>query len=241
MTQKTQKVRPFPRTAIGFQPEYLDFRKGIRVGNLEDNQRITRILKLALEARYGEPFVTERFGRGVYWQWIGFLPRANKTAKPVSSKVSFGCSKFYLTVDTDERVFKCGFSVERGMIRAPRDYPKIALKPDWDWHRLLKGLTPSSPFIREVKRLVFREGFQIEAGGWEDREAITKSTFPSVSKLKKIMQEAPGDSWAGFQLYYPMREKDVRDSSGIDLVESMLAIFEEVTPAMNLCMQVQIT
>ena len=92
-----------------------------------------------------------------------------------------------------------------------------------------------------MKRLVFREGFQIEAGGWEDREAITKSTFPSVSKLKKIMQEAPGDSWAGFQLYYPMREKDVRDSSGIDLVESMLAIFEEVTPAMNLCMQVQIT
>ena len=114
MSQKTQRAMPFPRSAIGFLPEYLDFQKGIRVGNLEDNQRITRILKLALEARYRQPFVTERFGRGVYWQWIGFLPRANRSAKPISSKVSFGCSKFFLTIDTDEQLFKCGFSVERG-------------------------------------------------------------------------------------------------------------------------------
>jgi len=115
MNKKTQNARPFPRTAIGFQPEYLDFEKGIHVGNLNENQRITRILKLALEARFQEPFVTERFGRGVFWQWIGFLPRANRTAKPISSKVSFGCSKFFLTID--EQLFKCGFSVERGMIQ----------------------------------------------------------------------------------------------------------------------------
>jgi hypothetical protein len=32
----------------------------------------------------------------------------------------------------------------------------------------------------------------------------------------------------------------VRSATGIDLVESMLAVFSEVTPAMNLCMQVQL-
>jgi hypothetical protein len=241
MDKKMKIARPFPRAAIGFQPEYLDFQKGIRVGNLDDNQRITRILKLALEARYQEPFVTERYGRGVYWQWIGFLPRSNKAAKPLSSKVSFGCSKFFLTVDTDDRIFRCGFSVERGMIQAPRDFPKIELKSDWDWHRLLKGLRPSSELARELKRLVCREGFQIEAGNWEVRNTVTKSSFPSISKLKKTLENASPASWAGFQVYYAMSEKEVRDSSGIDLIESMMAIFEEVTPAMNLTMQVKIS
>jgi hypothetical protein len=240
MNQKLQEGRAFSRSAIGFRPEYLDFRRGIRVGNLEDNQRITRILKLALEARFREPFVTERYGRGVYWQWIGFLPRANRSAKPLSSKVSFGCSKYFLTVDTDEQLFKCGFSVERGMIRAPEDFPKIELKQDWDWHRLLAALRPASSMARELKRLVAHEGFLIDAGGWENRQAISKGNLPVMGKLKKILEEAPGMSWAGFQVYYAMAEKEVCRSSGVDLVESMLAIFEEVTPAMNLCMQIRL-
>lgn len=239
MSRQFQAARPFPRTAIGFLPDYLDFQRGIRVGNLDDNQRITRILKLALEARYQEPFVTERYGRGVYWQWIGFLPCANRDAKPVSSKVSFGCSKFFLTVDTEERLFKCGFSVERGFRESP-DFPAIELKPDWDWHRLVKALTPAGAMARELKRLVFREGFQIDAGGWENRCAIAKSKFPSMAKLKKILDDAPPASWAGFQVYYPMSEKEVRSSPGVDLVESMTAIFEEVTPAMNVCMQTRL-
>ena len=93
MATKVKIGKAMPRSAIGFLPEYLDFSRGIRVGNLEDNQRITRILKLAIEDMYQESFVTERYGRGVYWQWIGFLSRANRAAKPVSSNISFGCSK----------------------------------------------------------------------------------------------------------------------------------------------------
>ena len=72
MSAKVKLGQALPRSAIGFLPEYLDFKRGIRVGNLEDNQRITRILKLAIEDMYQESFVTERYGRGVYWQWIGF-------------------------------------------------------------------------------------------------------------------------------------------------------------------------
>jgi len=240
MAKKSERIQAFPRSAIAFRPEFLDFRKGIRVGNLEDNQRITRILKLALEARYGESFVTERYGRGVYWQWIGFLPRANRSAKPISSKVSFGCSKFFLTVDTEAQIFKCGFSVERGMIKPPPDFLKIGLKADWDWHRLLAALKPSNAMAGELKRLLSREGFMVEAGSWEGRRALGKGNFPGMEKLKKILTGAPSESWAGFQVYYPMSEKDVRGTSGVDLIESMMAIFEEVTPAMNLCMQIQL-
>jgi hypothetical protein len=240
MNSKAQASRPFPRTAIGFRPEYLDFQKGIHVGNLDDNQRITRILKLALEARYRQEFVTERYGRGVYWQWIGFLPRANRSAKPISSKVSFGCSKFFLTVDTDERLFKCGFSVERGMIKPPPDFPNIGLKADWDWHRLIKNLKPAGDMSRELKRLVNREGFRIDAGNWEDLQVIRRNKFPNMMKLKQALAKAPAAEWAGFQVYYPMAEDEVRSSTGVDLIESMMAIFDEVTPAMNLCMQIRL-
>jgi hypothetical protein len=239
MSRPFQPAQPFPRTAIGFLPDYLDFDHGIRVGNLEDNQRITRILKLALEARYQEPFVTERYGRGVFWQWIGFLPRANRSAKPISSKVSFGCSKFFLTVDTEGRLFKCGFSVERGFRKNP-DFPGIELKPDWDWHRLTAALKPSGAMARELKRLVSVEGFQIDAGCWDDLFTVSKNTFPGMPRLKKVLDDAPGTSWAGFQVYYPMSEKEVQGSSGVDLAESMMAIFEEVTPAMNFCMQIRL-
>jgi hypothetical protein len=239
MAKPFQPARPFPRTAIGFLPEYLDFQRGIRVGNLEENQRISRILKLALEARYREPFVTEKYGRGAYWQWMGFLARANREAKPESSKVSFGCSKFFLTVDTEDKLFKCGFSVERGFVEAP-DVPGIDLKPDFDWYRLLKSLKPASAMARELKRLVVREGFRIDAGGFENPYAVTKTRFPTMTKLRKALEEAPAASWAGFQVYYPMLEKEVRSSSGVDLIEAMMAIFDEVTPAMNLCMQIRL-
>jgi hypothetical protein len=80
-------VLPGLGVAVGFRPEYLDFERGIHVGNLEENQRITRILKLALEARYGQGFVTERWGRGVYWQWIGYLPRAAGKVVGVSRSI----------------------------------------------------------------------------------------------------------------------------------------------------------
>lgn len=240
MSGQFRPAAPFPRSAIGFLPEYLDFERGIRVGNLDENQRITRILKLAIEARFKEQFVTERFGRGVYWQWIGFLPRRNRNAKPISSKVSFGCSKFFLTMDSGDRLFKCGFSVERGFIKPPSDFPAIGLKEDWDWHRLVGGLRSSSAMARELKRLVSREGFRIEAGNWDQRSGFDKNSFPSMPALKKALIEAPRDAWAGFNVYYPMRENEVKESSGVDLVESMMAIFEEVTPAMNLCMQIRL-
>lgn len=230
-----------PAAAIGFKPEYLDFQRGIRVGNLEENERITRILKLALEARHGQPFVTERWGRGVFWRWIAFLPRANREAKPVSHQVSFGCSKFFISVDTDDKLFQCGLQIERGYLKAPRESRACQLGEDWDWHRLVKSLRPRSAMERELRRLVLREDFKIWAGSWEGEPAsYSKSNFPSMATLRRALLAAPARQWAGFQLYYPMTEEEVRSSSGLDLVEIILAIFEEVTPAMNLTMQIEL-
>jgi len=230
-----------PVAAIGFRPEFLDFRRGIHVGNLEDNERITRILKLGLESRYRQPFVTERWGRGVYWQWIGYLPRANREAKPLSSRISFGCSKFFLSVDTGEGLFKCGLQVERGYVKAPRGFPACKLARDWDWHRLLGALKTGSPMEKELKRLVMREGFRIRAGSWEeDPVYLSKSNFEGTSGIARLLRKAPAGDWAGFQLFYAMDEDEVRSSTGVDLVESMMAVFEEVTPVMDLCMQIEL-
>lgn len=230
-----------PTAAIGFRPEFLDFRRGIHVGNLEDNQRITRILKLGIEARYQQPFVTERWGRGVYWQWIGYLPRANRDAKPLSNRVSFGCSKFFLSVDTDERIFKCGLQVERGYLRAPRDFPACKLERDWDWHRLLGALSHGGRMDKELKRLVTREGFRIRAGSWgEDPVYLSKSNFTGIAGIVRALKKAHASEWAGFQLFYAMDEQEVLSATGVDLVESMMAVFAEVTPVMNLCMQIEL-
>lgn len=241
MVAKHKIGKAVPRAAIGFLPQYLDFKRGIRVGNLEDNQRITRILKLAIEDAFQESFVTERYGRGVYWQWIGFISRANRAAKPVSSNVSFGCSKFFLTVDPYDKLFKCGFSVERGYIKAPPEYGDITLKPDWDWNRLLKHCKPESALYRELKRLVTREGFVIDAGCWDDRTTFRKKSLPEPGRLLKALRSASRDAWAGFSVYYPMKEKEVSSASGADLVDSMMAVFREVTPAMNECTQIKLS
>jgi len=227
------------RTAIGFKPEYLDFARGIRVGNLEPHERITRILKAGLEARYGQEFVTERWGRGVFWQWIGFLSRANRAAKPQSSHVSFGCSKFFVMVDTGDRRFKCGLQVERGYVRAPREMRDCQLRPDWDWQRLVSALTPRGLLMKELRRLV-DDGFLIHAGSWSNPRRFSKSTLPGAARLREVLAAAPAREWCGFQVYFALDEREVQSINGIDLIETMMAVFDEVRPAMNECMQARI-
>lgn len=235
--------RTHPQTsgaAVAFRPELLDFQRGIHVGNLEENERITRLLKLALEARYAQPFITERYGRGVYWQWISWLPRANRAAKPLSSQYSFGCAKFFISLHREEELFKCGLQLERGYLKAPRGYKDWALRPDWDWNRLLAALKPGGEMEHELKRLL-REGFQLHAGTWDEAsQYFSRRDFPGVRKLRQVLENAAPDNWAGFQLFYGMSESEVRAATGVDLIESMLAVFREVTPAMNLTMQIRL-
>ena len=77
------------------------------MGKLDQKERITRILKLALESQYKQPFVTRAGAEGSTGGGLAIC-RANRTAKPISGHASFGCSKFFIMADTDERLFKCG-------------------------------------------------------------------------------------------------------------------------------------
>jgi len=225
-------------TGEAFRREWIDFEHGIRVGNLEPHERITQILKFHLESRYHTSFVTDRWGRGVYWQWICWLPRANREAKPVSHDVNFGCAKLFISVEQDEKVFKSGLQIERGYARGPEPYPGCLLKPDWDWHRLMK---PSAALETELSRLIKREGFVAEVGNWEANAVFTKRNFKSARQIRDAGGNYSAREWVGFQLYYPMPEREVRACSGYELVKAIVGVFAEVTPAMNACMQVRLT
>jgi hypothetical protein len=225
----------------GFRPEFLDFKKGIRVGHLEPHQRITQILKLSLQALYREDFVIDRWGRGVYWQWICFLPRANRTAKPLSADVNFGCSKFFIKMDRTEGLFKTGLHIERGRIEASGEPSGYQLQKDWDWHRLIRAIHGKSTFYRQLRQLVREDGFQIYCGTRETGTHFDDAHCPSAETLKSALLEYADPDWVVFQLYYPMTPQEVKSSGGSDLVESILAIMKEVAPLMNECMQIRLS
>lgn len=228
-------------TGGAFRPEWIDFERGIRVGNLEPHERITQILKYGLEQRHGTKFITDRWGRGVYWQWICWLPRANREAKPVSNGTNFGCAKLYITINRDQRVFHCGLTVERGYARGRPSIPGILLKPDWDWHRLMAQCAAGSDLDREMRRLILKEGFHASVTGASGTVVFTQKSFTSARQIRGTARGAPQSNWAGFDLFYPMPEKEVRSSSGFDLVQGILGAFAEVVPVMNLCTQVPLS
>jgi hypothetical protein len=207
------------------------------VGNLEPHERITRILKYRLEEEYGTGFVTDRWGRGVYWQWICWVPRADREAKPISSHVNFGCAKLFISQDRAARVFQCGLQVERGA-EAGSGADEVVLQDDWDWHRLIRQCAAKTPLDEELGRLVRREGFTARVWGWPGAPSLTAGNYRSAGQIREAARKAPRDVWAGFQLYYPMPEREVRATGGYDFVQAVMGAFSEVIPAMNLCMQV---
>ena len=228
-------------TGEAFRTEWIDFERGIRVGNIEPHERITQILKFHLEQRYHTSFITDRWGRGVYWQWICWLSRANREAKPISNKVNFGCAKLFISADTEKKTFKSGLQVERGYAQGPEPYPGCLLNPDWDWHRLIKQCVAGTELDAELRRLVKREGFVVEVGNFEDNAVFNAKNFKSARQIRDAAKKCSKREWAGFQLYYPMPEKEVRASTGYELVKAITDVFAEVTPAMNCCMQVALS
>jgi len=225
-----------PPTGHAFRTEWIDFDRGIRVGNLEQHERITQILKFNLEQRHQQPFTLDRWGRGEFWQWICWLPKANREAKPLSSHVNFGCAKFFISVDRDGRVFQSGMQTERAPVRARGDYPGQTVKSDWDWHVLVRNLRKGGPLEREMRRLVCDDDFIIRVGAFEELETIDASSFRGAAAVRKACEGFSKTEWGGLQLFYPMPEKELGATDGPDLVEAILAVFDELVPAMNLCM-----
>lgn len=232
------RVAPGDPTGEAFRPEWIDFQHGIRVGNLEPHERITQILKYHLQHRYGTDFLTDRWGRGVYWQWICWLPRANREAKPLSSAVNFGCAKLFISADRGAGVLQAGLQIERGYLAGGSPYPGNNLAADWDWNRLMAGCRKDAPLDKELRRLIVNEGFVAEIGDFQSNLVLRRGSFRSAAQLRAAARRIPGNGWGGFQLYYPMPAKQVRSCGGYELVKAILAAFVETVPVMNLCMQV---
>lgn len=175
--------------------------------------------------------MTDRWGRGVFWQWICWVPRADRDAKPISHDVNFGCAKLFISIDRQGAVFQSGLQVERG---------SGTVAKDWDWHRLMRQCEEGTVLDREIGRLVRREGFIARLVGGS-LASFTAATWRSAGQIRQAARKAPADEWAGFQLFYPMSAKEVLSCSGHELVQAIFGVFGEVTEAMNQCMQIRLT
>jgi len=218
-----------------FRREYLDFERGIRIGRLEPEQRLTRVLKCALESAFGAPFATVRWGRGLYWQWIGFFPKIARQAK-----ASFGCAKYFVSLDRQQRALHAGMQVERGYVTPPPEFQECRLQANWDWHRLLALLRSGGAAERLLAERVMQDGFRIFVGSWAGGREFTAANFTGLSTIRRVIARAPARAWCGFQLFYPLREEEIRAMDGRDILDAILAIFAEVTPLVSACWDVRL-
>ena len=203
------------------------------MGHLEPEERITQILKYRLGEVHGCRHICDRWGRGVYWQWICWVPEPNRKAKPVSGSYNFGSAKFFVSVDREERVFQSGMQIERAPLKPDPDGWQVKLEKDWDWHVLLRALAAKKlPAL--LKRLLI-EGFRIRGGPFSSLTEYDRKTFKPAALRRRLAGFARNE-WGGFQLFWPMTEEEVSATPGNDLIDAVMAVLSEVTPAMNLCM-----
>ena len=216
-----------------FRSEYLDFERGIRVGHLEPEERITRIVKSRLESRHAARMICDRWGRGVYWQWICWVPEPNRKAKPLSSAYNFGSAKFFVALERDEGIFQSGMQIERAPVKPAKDDWPVRVEKDWDWNVLLRALR-GKELPRILARLL-REGFRVRVGAFSSLRDFNRGSW-DPGACYKAARGFPADEWGGFQLFWPMTEKEVKATTGREIIDAAMAVFDEVAPAMNLCM-----
>ena len=234
--KRVVKAPPLP-VRPAFRREFLDFERGIRMGGLEPHERITQIVKHALVARHRRDFLIDKWGRGRYWQWICWLLREHRDAKPLSSGYNFGCAKFFISLRGDPRALQAGVQLERAGVRRGRGAAgEVFLQDDWDWHRLLAGLRKGTPLAAELERLVAREGFRVHLGGGAGERTFRGRRWGGVAALRPVLRRVPDDDWAWFQVYWPTPERELAALAGDEIVGSILAVFNELSGAMNLLM-----
>jgi hypothetical protein len=240
MPETTRKKRvvaapPLP-VHPAFKREFLDFERGIRMGGLEPQERITQIIKYGLVSKHHQDFVIDKWGRGRFWQWICWICRANRDSKPISGGLSFAAAKFYLSLDSEPRQLTAGLQIERARLRPVRGAgpDEVYAAEDWDFYRLVKGLKAGSPIDAELRRLVTREGFTVHVGGLgDDGLTIRGRRWGGAAVIGRACRKIPAEAWGWFQCYYAIPEKELLTMNGSEIVAAVIAIFDEVTPLMN--------
>jgi hypothetical protein len=227
---------PPPKVRPDFRRTFLDFQRGIRMGNIEPNQRITQILKAYLEDRHGTRFITDRWGRGVYWRWICWLPVESRRAKPLSSKVNFGCAKFYVAINLEGQTFEAGLQIERAPMVPGVSW--VHTQTDWDVHTLVRGLKGRTKIAREIARLVRQEEFTVRSGPFMEQVTYTSATYRGPAPLARAMREMAVDQWGGFQLCCEFSRDEVQAMTGSEIVAAVGDIFDELVSLGNQVMTV---
>lgn len=233
----TRAAEPMPSPSTlgrAFRIEWIDPHKGIRVGHLQPDERITQIIRAYLAGRYAQPFVIDKWGRGSYWRWICWVPRANRQAKTLSAGGNWSSAKFCISMFPGEKETTCGLLVERGWTTGQPPFPGCRLQDDWDWHRLLRQLRSGTRLAAEVARLLREDGFQ----AWVPDKTFTADTYKSPAQLRRAIAALPGDDWAGFQLHYAFPLAEVRRMTGPQFIEAVCAVFDELTEAINAVLEV---
>jgi len=240
-SQPRKRVLAAPPLPVrpAFKREFLDFERGIRMGGLEPHERITQIIKYHLVRKHSRDFLIDKWGRGRYWQWICWIVRADRDAKPISGGYNFGCAKFFVSLERDDRTFQAGLQIERARLRGRRRVPadEVCAEEDWDFFRLVRNLKKGGPLEAELERLVRKEGFTVHVGGsGADGATFRRRQWRGAVAVRRACEAIPGDAWGWFQAYYAIPEKELQEMDGGEIVAAVLAVFNEVAPAMNLVM-----
>ena len=73
-------------------------------------------------------------------------------------------------------------------------------------------------------------------GSWEASRTFRGPRWGGPAAVRKACLAIPPEAWGWFQVVYPTPEKELKDMDGAEIVATVLAIFDEVTPLMNLVM-----
>lgn len=218
-----------------FRTEWINVKKGIRVGHLEPEQRLTQILKARLLNIFSEDFLVDHWGRGLYWTYIWFCPRSNLKAKNFHGPGQFPSAKFFVGVDVEEEKFVSGLYVESGYNHS--DEPRYMRGPDWDWNRFLDRLRHDGAFRNELERLVLKEAFAITIGFLDETRTFEKESYEGIQPVLGEIENRMREDWVVVQIYYPFTEKELKAMDGRQIVDAVMGTWHELLPAANGCLQ----
>jgi hypothetical protein len=222
-----------------FNTQWIDFKKGIRVGHLEEDQRITQILKKRLLKLFNEDFLIDHWGRGLFWSYIWFCPRKNLKAKNFKGPGQFPSAKYFIGVDSNRRLFVAGFYVESGYNES--EEPRYQRNSDWDWNRFVVKLKKDSVFQKEVQRLMFEEDFELAIGFEENLKIFDKQNFKDLEPVCDEINKRLNEDWVVVQIYYPLSEKELKSMNGAELIQAIMGIWSESAGLMNACLRVPLS
>lgn len=217
-----------------FKNEFIDFKHGIRVGHLEKEQRITQILKEQLLKIFKEDFIIDHWGRGIFWPYIWFCPRANLKAKKFEGSGQFPSAKYFIGVDSERSLFLSGFYVESGYEKA--EEPRYQRNEDWDWNHFINRLKNEPSFQKELERLIVKEGFELAIGFEENLNVFNRKNFQGLQPIRDEIERRLREDWVVVQVYYPLSGKELKSMKGDDIVQSIIGIWIELVQLLNGCL-----